>query len=92
MRTEPAKPGGLNEFYNGSLDEHEEPEEGEEIEIKYKYDYLKGEMFIYEYHKFTNGNEYRLYKGKMDIASMSCNQFNETWASGKASLFHNAKE
>lgn len=80
---------GLNYFYNGDPLEQEEQEEGEEICIKYKFDYSKGLMFIYEIHKFNTGNEFRLYKGKVAINRMSDKQTQKIWNSGNASEFEN---
>lgn len=80
---------GLNYFYNGDPLESEEPEEGEEICIKYKFDYSKGLMFIYEFHKFDDGSEYRLYKGEMEISRLTEKQTENIWNSGNASEFEN---
>ena len=80
---------GLNYFHNGNPLEPTETEEGEEICIKYKFDYNKGLMFIYEFHKFNDGSEHRLYKGKVAINRMSNKQTENIWNSGNASEFSN---
>ena len=79
---------GLNYFYNGEPLETEEPEEGEQICIEYKFDYSKGLMFIYENHKW-NGGECRLYKGEVEINRLSDKQKQNIWNSGNASEFEN---
>ncbi len=85
---------GLNYFYDGdtqtilnnSLKYTLEGEEDEEVEIIYKFDYVNGLMFIYENHKF-NGNEYRLYKGELNISELTKEQTRKIWESGRAGAF-----
>lgn len=89
---------GLNYFYDGepqtilnnSLKYPLESDEGEEIEINYKFDFSKCQMFIYENHKFKCGSEYRLYKGHLNISQLTEEQTRKIWESGRASAFCNA--
>ena len=78
---------GLNYFYNGDPLEPTEPEEGEEINISYRFDYSKGLLFIYENHKFNCGSECRLYKGEVEIDRLTKEQTENIWNSGNASEF-----
>ena len=61
--------------------------EDEEITISYRFDYVKGLLFIYENHKFEGGNECRLYKGDVEINRLTQEQIRTIWDSGKASEF-----
>ena len=78
---------GLNYFYNGEPLEPPEPEEGEEICIKYKFDNIRGIMCVYHIHKYNNGNESRIYKGEIAIDKMTDKQTEDIWNSGNASEF-----
>jgi len=91
---------GLNYFYDGepqtilnnslNLNYPLENEEGDEMEINYKFDFEKRQMFIYENHKFKCGDECRLYKGHLNISQLTEEQTRKIWETGRASAFCNS--
>lgn len=68
-----------------------EVEEIEEIEEIYKFDYVRGLMFIYNIHKYNNGNEWREYIKEWNISDLTYKELREIWKTGRASAFQNSE-
>ena len=64
----------------------------EVIEEIYKFDYVRGLMFIYNIHTYTDNNdEWREYIKDVNISDLTYQELREIWESGKASAFKNSE-
>jgi len=75
----------LNNFYDVEALEPEEPPEGVETSIIYKFDYPEGIIYIYELHKWDDGNIFTHYRGDINISQLKEEQTRKIWETGRAS-------
>ena len=66
----------INNFYDLETLEPQEPVEGVETSIQYTFDDEDGFIYIYEIHKWYDGNIFTHYRGELNISELKEEQIN----------------